>query len=365
MKCGPHVERPLPLLPGPRGERRGRLSARRRKLLALIATAIVALGIYALIGQATNSGALLRQLRRADGWWFVVAAAGEGISYIAYSFFYRAIVAECDGPRPGFLLSLRITVAGFAAFVVGSAAGNLAVDYWALRRMGEETGRATARVLALNTGEWAVLSLMAWACALAMLAGVGHAPLSLELSWALAFPVCVVGAVALSSPERRTLAAGRSGRLWRALAAVVDSLVVLRGVVADRRALLEVVVAGLAFWTAKLLTAWAALRAFGVNLGVVPLTVAYATGYAATNLPLPAGGVGSVDAARTYAVALVGVPLEIALLGTFAARLFSFWLPIIPAALAARSLKGLIGDLPRVPHGPATGTARPPASNTR
>jgi uncharacterized membrane protein YbhN (UPF0104 family) len=284
-----------------------------------------------------------------------LAAAGEALSYVAYSFVYRPIASERGGPRPGFLLTMRITVAGFAAFVVGSAAGNLAVDYWALRRMGQKSSEATAQVLALNTAEWAVLALMACGCAVAMLAGVGgHAPLAMELSWALVFPVCLPGAAWVSSPKRRHLAQSRGGRVRRAFAACIRSVVVLRAVVDDRRALAEALMGGLAFWAAKLLTTWAALRAFGVSLGVAPLTIAYATGYAATNVPLPAGGVGGVDAARTYAVTLVGVPLSQAVLGTFAARLFSFWLPILPAALAARSLKRLLDDLPRVPHAPVT-----------
>jgi uncharacterized membrane protein YbhN (UPF0104 family) len=256
-----------------------------------------------------------------------------------------------DGPRPGFLTALRVTVAGFGAFVLGTAAGNLAVDYWALRRMGQRTSEASAQVLAINTAQWALLALAASVSALAMLLGAGHpAPLNLELPWLLVFPVALAGAMFVSSPKRRHLAADRGGRLRRAFATGVRSVVMLRTVGADRRSFLEVFVGGAVYWAAKLLTTWAALRAFGVNLSVAPLTLAYATGYAATTLPLPAGGAGGVDAARTFAITLVGVPLGPAVLGTFAARVFSFWLPIVPAALAARSLKRLAQDLPKVPH---------------
>jgi len=282
----------------------------------------------------------------------VPALLGEAFSYVAYTFVYRAVASARGGPRPDFLTALRITVAGFGAFVVGSAAGDLAVDYWALRRMGQKGSEAAGQVLALNTAEWMVLGLGACGCAIAMLAGVGpHAPFGLELAWALAFPLCLPGALYFTAPSRRHLARDCGGKLRRAFAAGVRSVVILRSVMADRRGSLWIWLGGAFFWAAKLLTTWAALRAFGVSLGVAPLTVAYATGFAATTLPLPAGGVGGVDAARTYAVVLVGVPLGPAVLGTFAARIFSFWLPIVPAALAGRSLKRLQEDLPEVPQG--------------
>lgn len=351
MTPGPHVERRPRRDTGDSPPSSGRwLSGRRRKVLSVLATVVLGFGIYALIGQVVHFGKLADQLKRADAWWFIPAALGEAISYVAYTFLYRPIAAERGGPRPGFVTALRITVAGFGAFVVGSAAGNLAVDYWALRQMGQRRAEATAQVLAINTAEWAVLALMACVAALAMLAGVGHGPLGLELAWALVLPLCLPGAVYFSAPARAHLAENRGGRVRRAFAAGIRSVVVLRAVLGERRAAIEVLLGGLTFWAAKLLTTWAALRAFGVSLDVAPLTVAYATGFAATTLPLPAGGVGSVDAARTYAVALVGVPLGPAVLGTFAARVFSFWLPIVPAALAARSLKRLREDLPDVPR---------------
>jgi uncharacterized membrane protein YbhN (UPF0104 family) len=125
-------------------------------------------------------------------------------------------------------------------------------------------------------------------------------------------------------------------------------VVVPRALAEDRRALGEVLAGGVVFWAAKLLTTWAALRAFGFRLDVAALTVGYATG---GHQPAPAGRRrGWRGRARTYAMTLVGVPLGTAVLGTFAARVFSFWLPIVPAALAARSLKRLVDDLPRVPR---------------
>jgi uncharacterized membrane protein YbhN (UPF0104 family) len=64
------------------------------------------------------------------------------------------------------------------------------------------------------------------------------------------------------------------------------------------------------------------------------LVLAYATGYAATVLPLPFAGVGGVDAAMTFALTAVGLPLARALVAVAVYRLFGFWLPTIPALAA-------------------------------
>ena len=95
------------------------------------------------------------------------------------------------------------------------------------------------------------------------------------------------------------------------------------------------------YWAGDILCLWAALRAFDVRLGVPALVLAFATGYVATALPLPAGGAGGVDAAMTYALTLVGVPLAPALLGTFTYRFFNFWLPLIPALAVLPAVRHL------------------------
>jgi uncharacterized membrane protein YbhN (UPF0104 family) len=57
-----------------------------------------------------------------------------------------------------------------------------------------------------------------------------------------------------------------------------------------------------------------------------------------------------VDAATTYALTLVGVPLAPALLATLVQRLCTYWLPLVVAILATPSLRRLRTDLPTVPR---------------
>jgi uncharacterized protein (TIRG00374 family) len=102
------------------------------------------------------------------------------------------------------------------------------------------------------------------------------------------------------------------------------------------------------YWVGNLFCLWAALRSVGETLPLSELTLAFATGHAATILPLPLGGVGGVDAAMTYALTAVGVPLAPALVAVAVYRLFSFWAPTIPAlgalallSRAGRALEGL------------------------
>ena len=63
----------------------------------------------------------------------------------------------------------------------------------------------------------------------------------------------------------------------------------------------------------------------------------FALGQVAMILPLPLGGVGGVDAAMTYALTAVGVPLAPALVAVGVYRLFAFWAPTIPATRRARA----------------------------
>jgi len=104
------------------------------------------------------------------------------------------------------------------------------------------------------------------------------------------------------------------------------------------------------FWTGDILTLYAALRAFGVHPPLPALVLAYSTAYVVTMLPLPAGGSGGIEAGIAFSLNAVGIPLAQALVATLVYRVFTLWLPIVPAALALTQVRALEAELPTVGH---------------
>jgi uncharacterized membrane protein YbhN (UPF0104 family) len=99
------------------------------------------------------------------------------------------------------------------------------------------------------------------------------------------------------------------------------------------------------YWLADVFSLWGGLHAFGARPGLVALTVSYATGYLVSSLPIPLIATGGVDAATTFLLHAVGVPLDLALVGVVAHRVFAFWLPVIPGSLLAVTFSRLGRDL--------------------
>jgi uncharacterized protein (TIRG00374 family) len=104
------------------------------------------------------------------------------------------------------------------------------------------------------------------------------------------------------------------------------------------------------YWAGDVLTLYAALRAFGVHPPLVPLVLAYATGFVMTALPLPAGGSGGVEAGLTFSLNAVGIPIAPALLATLVYRVFTLWLPVIPTLALLPQVRTLDRELPLVPR---------------
>lgn len=306
----------------------------RRAVVGTVAALLVAVGVVALIGRAAGFGEVRDAIARAEGTWFVVCLAAEVIAFAAYALVVRDALGWRGGPRPGFRLSVHVTLASLGAtrIVAAAGAGGLAVTYWCFRRAGFPTREALVRVLGLNTLVYLVFGAGAWIAALLVTVGVlGDAPLALTAPWLLAVPFCIVAARVVTAPGRvDRLTVSDGSFLRRALAYAIAGAAWVRSVLPDpegKRAL----GASALYWAGDVVCLWAALHSVGEPLPAAELVLAYATGYAAMILPLPFGGVGGVDAAMTYALTAVGVPLAPALVAVAVYRLFGFWLPTIPA----------------------------------
>jgi uncharacterized membrane protein YbhN (UPF0104 family) len=229
-----------------------------------------------------------------------------------------------------------LALASFAAtqlFAFGGVAG-LALVYWVLRRVGCDRREASVVLIGLNTCVFLVFGLIAWLAAGFALASA-QAPLAMILPWLFGVPALVIAADWFTAPGRVDRWSDEGSTTWRrALGTGVAAAAWARLRIArsDGRALLAWAVC---YWFGDLLSLWAALRAFGGRPGAAALVLAYASGYIVQALPIPLIATAGVDTATTFLLHMVGVPLEIALLGVVAHRVFAFWLPIVPGALFA------------------------------
>jgi uncharacterized membrane protein YbhN (UPF0104 family) len=340
---------------------------KRRAFFTVGIALLLAVGTVTLVGRAADFDEILDALRQADKLWFPVCLVGLFCAYAGYILGYREVARMHGGPSLPLWTVARIVGIGFGANVLGSAAGGLAVDFWALHRAGLGIHDAARRVLGFNTLEWALLGTWAAVAAVVVLARGGDAPLAMTLPWIIVVPVCMAAAAWVSSPKRsRRLArvdergSARGGGLlgslawgWgkarKGLADAIGGVVVVRHLVTHPRSHPWAILGFAVYWFGHLLTLYVALRAFGVvGVPLAALVLAFATGYVATALPLPGGGSGGIEAALAFSLHAVGVPLAPALLGALVYRFFTFWLPILPALALFPTIGRLDAELGRL-----------------
>jgi uncharacterized membrane protein YbhN (UPF0104 family) len=253
----------------------------------------------------------------------------------------RGTVALEGGPRIGAWLSVRVVLASFALTQLIAAGGvaGLAFIYWALRRLRFGARESLVRLLGLNTYVYLVFALIGFAAGLGALA-TGAAPLPLSLCWIAAVPLLLAAARWFTQPARVVVwARDDGGWVRRGLAVGVSAAWWVRRAVSTREGR-RFAPWALCYWVADIVSLWGGLRAVDVDVSLAGLVLAYVTGYVAGLIPLPFTATGGVDAATTFALTAVGVPLEQALLGVVAHRVFAFWLPLVPGLILAALLPG-------------------------
>jgi uncharacterized membrane protein YbhN (UPF0104 family) len=304
----------------------------RRMVFGIAAALLAAAVVLGGIGKLAGFEELRRTLRGGEHAWLALSAAAQLLVFGGYAAVYRGAVAFEGGPRIGRGLSLRVVLAAFAltqTVAFGGAAG-VAVHYWAMRRLRFDRQQSAVRVIGFNTLVYLVFGLLGFGAALLALAA-GQAPPALAVPWLVAIPMLLLAAAWFTEAGRvERWAASGGGWLRRGLAVGVGAAWWVRRTLRSPGGR-SIYLAACVYWLGTTVGLWASLRAFGAEVGAAAFLLAFATGYAAQFVPLPFVATGGVDAATTFALTAVGVPLEVALLGVAANRIFSFWLPIWPA----------------------------------
>lgn len=316
-----------------------------RAVAGLVAAVLLVAGVVLLIARAAGFAEVRDAMAKADSTWFAVCLAAQVVALSGYAEVFRGGFAWRGGPDPGFRLSANVMLASIGATRVFAAGGvgAIAVTYWCFRRARFAPDEALVRVLGFNTLFYVSFAAAAWTAALLAGTGVwGDVSVAFAAPWLVLVPFCVLAAAFVTQPARVGRYARFDGNvLRRALGYGIAGAAWVRAVLPDPAGR-RMALATLLYWSGNVLCLWAALRSVGVTLPLPELVLAFAAGHAATILPLPLGGVGGVDAAMTYALTAVGVPLALALVAVGVYRLFAFWAPTIPA-LAALLLLPRVG----------------------
>jgi len=290
------------------------------------------------------------RLSHGNVWWLVLAAAFEVLSFGGYVGLFRAVFVRGDS-RIDWLESYEITMSGLAAtrLFATAGAGGVALTAWALRRSGMDGRLVACRMIAFMSILYGVymITLVIDGFGLALGVFPGSAPFPITVVPAIFGAVVIVLFLAISllpgDAERLvgrwTSGEGRLGRLARrgaaAPAAAATGIRTAIGLVRSRD---PSMLGAVAWWGFDIATLWSCFHAFGGSPPTAVVVMAYFVGMLGNVLPLP-GGIGGVDGGMIGAFSAFGMPFELSVVSVLAYRVFAFWLPTLPGAVAYLQLR--------------------------
>jgi uncharacterized membrane protein YbhN (UPF0104 family) len=311
----------------------------RRPRIALLLSALIAVGTVVAIAASDRPRALWHTLGQMQPVWLLAALAVELVAYVGYVIAYRSAMLAPGRARLSLMLTVRLVVAGFGPSV---PMGGFALDRLALSAVHHSRRRARVQVLGLGVIEYALLAPAACVCAFILLLEPSSASLWLTLPWVLAVPPGFLLAWWATRPGILRYFERSAGPVRGWIGDLLAGVEVLRSVVLRPLERPWALLGMAIYWVAEIACLGFALRCFGAEISVPALVVAFATGYAASRRSLPLGGAGITEALLTVSLIAVHVHAAHALFAVIAYRLVNFLAPMLPGLLARASLDSLL-----------------------
>jgi uncharacterized protein (TIRG00374 family) len=321
----------------------------RRIISLVLAVGLLIVAVYVVFPKVVGVSTSLDKLGEATWYWIVSAIGFLGLAFLSYTSLFRGVLGgqdETDRARQRLDIgvSWQITMSGFAATVLFSAAGagGVALTYWALRQAGIERRRAACRMVAFLVLLYSVYLVSLIVFGILLREGVlhGKAPVAGTIVPAglAGAALLIIGAVALipQDVERRVAALRRrGGRVARVAARLATAPATLSTGIRTAIAYVRhptrsasAVFGALGWWTGQIGILWSCFHAFGVQVPLGVVVQAYFVGMVANLAPSPAAGVGTVDAGLIGAFVLFGIPAETVFPAVLSSRLIGIWLPL-------------------------------------
>jgi uncharacterized protein (TIRG00374 family) len=324
---------------------------RRTLVLGGLFVVLAIVFLTAVLPQLAGLGDTWKQVKEGDPLWLLVAGVFTALSFAGYVLLFQGVYVR-DGFRLTAVESYQITMAGLAAtriFAAGGA-GGIALTAWALRRAG-----MPKRAVADQTLAFLVLTYGVYMAAV-VVGGFGlyFGILPGSDDWAITLLPAIIGVVAFAVALLASLTptdlqkrlegyAGRHGR-WARLAQSAANLpaAISSGIRISVQLVREgdpALIGSIAYWGFNIAILWASFKAFGEAPPWAVIVMGYFVGMLGNLIPLP-GGVGGVDGGMIGAfVAFGGESKDSIVVAVLTYRLFAFYLPTIPGAVAYFQLR--------------------------
>jgi uncharacterized protein (TIRG00374 family) len=310
--------------------------------------------LYFVLPQIADLRKQGEQVGEGNHLWLAVAFAFTLASFGGYVMMFQGIFVRAGsraGSRIDWRASYQITMAGLAAtrlFAAGGA-GGIALTAWALRRAGMPRRKVADKTLAFLILTYAVYMAALVVCGFGLYFDLlpGSGPFAITVVPALFGLVAIALGLGLSRvpPDLQRRLEGfarRGGRLARIAQRLANAPAAFSA--GMREALCHVrerdpaLLGAIAYWGFNVAVLWACFHAFGDPPPLAVIIMGYFVGFLGNLLPLP-GGIGGVDGGMIGAFAAFGVPLSLVVPAVLAYRVFTFWLPTIPGAIAYFQLR--------------------------
>ncbi|ETK35628.1 membrane protein [Microbispora sp. ATCC PTA-5024] len=290
---------------------------RPRTLVTIIASALAA---YLLLSQLTRIN-LVSVVTSANWAWGGVALVAAALSYVAAAVMLRGFVPE---PLPLGRTVLAQFAGSFVKLVAPAAVGGVAINTRYLQKRGVPPGAAVASVGAsqvVGLASHIVLLLL-----FGYLTGTQAAP-SLTPSRGLLVVLLCVAVVFLIVLAVRPLRRLLTTRVRAMFSGVIPRLL---DVVQSPRKIAEAVGGTLLLTITFVACLTACVHAFGGQVSISAVAVAFLAGNAIGSAAPTPGGLGAVELSLSVGLTVAGLPGTVATSAVLLFRLMTFWLPVLP-----------------------------------
>ena len=340
-----------------------RVPVTRRSLVIGVLFVVSAIAfLYFVLPQLADLKDSGERVGEGNKWWLAAAFVFTLGSFGGYVMMFQGVFVRAAS-RVDWRASYQITMAGLAAtrlFAAGGA-GGIALTAWALRRSGMPRRKVADKTLAFLILTYAVYMAALVVCGFGLYLDLmpGPAPFAITVVPALAALIVIALALGLSRvpPDLQRRLEGfarRGGRLARIAQRLANAPAAfsagMREAMCHVRERDPALLGAVAYWGFNIAVLWACFHAFGEPPALGVIIMGYFVGFLGNLLPLP-GGIGGVDGGMIGAFAAFGVPLSLIVPAVLAYRIFTFWLPTIPGAIAYFQLRRTVARWREERHG--------------